>query len=47
MDHQQWPIQTLLDKFGSKEIQIPELQRKYVWERRKIRNGQKEGICHN
>ena len=38
MDHQQWPIQTLLDKFGSKEIQIPELQRKYVWERRKIRN---------
>ena len=31
-------IGTLLDKLASEEIQIPELQRKYVWKRKQIRN---------
>ena len=31
-------IRTLLDKLAREEIQIPELQRKYVWKRKQIRN---------
>ena len=38
MDHQLMKIQTLLDKLAREEIQIPELQRKYVWKRKQIRN---------
>ena len=38
MDHQLMKIRTLLDKLASEEIQIPELQRKYVWKRKQIRN---------
>ena len=38
MDHQLMKIRTLLDKLAREEIQIPELQRKYVWKRKQIRN---------
>ena len=38
MNHNLMKIGTLLDKLASEEIQIPELQRKYVWKRKQIRN---------
>lgn len=37
MDSANWPISKLIQKFLDKEIQLPEMQRKYVWKREKVR----------
>ena len=37
MDSANWDISTLVQKFLDKEIRLPEMQRKYVWTREKVR----------
>lgn len=37
METANWTISTLVQKFLDKEIQLPEMQRKYVWKQEKVR----------